>query len=135
MIRTFYFLISFAMATVITACGASGFKHEIPANGNNSQGGQTGGGSGGGSNGEDLEQKAVGVLASNCAACHGVASSGGISGILDVPHLVEAGLIIPGNPNGSPIIQSVEANRMPKGGPALSASDKKTLRDWVAQKK
>ncbi|GIL17952.1 MAG: hypothetical protein BroJett040_17030 [Oligoflexia bacterium] len=44
--------------------------------------------------------------------------------------MVSSGQVIPGNPDGSPLLQSIEANRMPPAGP-LSAVEKSILRAWI----
>jgi uncharacterized membrane protein len=78
------------------------------------------------------EQKALGVLATNCASCHaGSPGAGGVSNILNVPSILSAGLVIPGNPSGSPVMSAIERGVMPPSGP-LSAADQAIIRDWIA---
>jgi mono/diheme cytochrome c family protein len=78
------------------------------------------------------EQKAVSILSTNCASCHGSSSgSGGVSNITDVQSLLNTGLVIPGNPAGSQLYAAVQSGRMPPGGP-LPASQVTALRDWIS---
>jgi len=82
--------------------------------------------------GSATEQQALAILSTNCVSCHGGGnSSGGVSNITDVASLLQAGLIIPGQPNQSPLILAVQLGRMPLGG-ALSVQDIQTLVDWVS---
>lgn len=75
--------------------------------------------------------QAKAILETRCLSCHGAGGLGGISNINDLPSLVSRGLIVPGDPNQSPLIQSVESGRMPVGG-SLSLQELATLRNWVA---
>jgi mono/diheme cytochrome c family protein len=78
-----------------------------------------------------LGQRALQIIETNCASCH--TSTGGprnIFNLTDVGHLVQTGLVVPGNPDGSPLLQSIEANRMPKSIP-LGGADKLLLRQWI----
>ena len=79
-----------------------------------------------------LTAQAVGILQTNCTACH-TATSGPLNvyNLTDVNHLISSGLIIPGNPNASPLLQSIESGRMPPGG-ALAMGDQALLRNWIA---
>lgn len=123
---------------LLTSCGWSQ-ETKVEGGPTNLSGGNGGGGNNP-SGGEDspYEQQALGILASNCSVCHGAMATGAgnnFNNILDVNSLVTRGYVVPGNPDGSPLIQSEESNSMPEGGPPLSAADKSTLRNWVAQKK
>ena len=76
------------------------------------------------------QSKALVILANNCASCHGTIPSGGVANITNVDHLIESGLIVPGRPEDSPLISSVESNLMPPSNP-LQTGDKITLENWV----
>lgn len=60
------------------------------------------------------ESKALLILQNNCTACH-TSSSGPayVFNLLDVNHLISSGMVVPGQPDASPLLQSIEANRMP----------------------
>jgi len=79
---------------------------------------------------DSLELSAKNVLKNNCNDCHGTQSLGGVSSILDTDKLIAAGLIVPGKPNESRILQATVENKMPPTYP-LSASQQTTLRDWI----
>lgn len=76
--------------------------------------------------------RALKILSQNCTSCH-TGSSGPVAGFIlnDMAAMTQAGLISPGSPDQSRILQSVEANRMPPTSP-LSAFDKSILRSWIA---
>lgn len=77
------------------------------------------------------QQKAMEVLTNNCNSCHGTANLGGVTNITDPKHLVSSGLVVPGEPSKSKILQSVVNNRMPPNNP-LSTSDQTILSEWIA---
>ena len=82
--------------------------------------------------GSSMEQRALGVLAANCSNCHNATTNnGGVPDILNVGALVQAGFIIPGNPDMSALIFAVDQNRMPPNQP-LNSTDRQVLREWVA---
>jgi len=78
-----------------------------------------------------LNSQAIAILTTNCAACHGSVTSGGVTGILDVNHDISAGLIVVGNPTTSTIISAIQTGGMPVGG-TLAAADLTTLKNWIA---
>ncbi|HSE35734.1 MAG TPA: hypothetical protein VLG74_00435, partial [Blastocatellia bacterium] len=71
------------------------------------------------------------ILNRRCFACHG---ANGVARknifVLDRESLVAARTVVPGNPN-SPLLSQVESGAMPMGGPALTVSEKDTLRNWI----
>lgn len=80
-----------------------------------------------------LQASALQILQVNCGGCHGSTSgSGGVSDILNVGHLIAAGLIVPGNATQGLIIADVTSGKMPVGGSALSSTDQTTLKNWIA---
>lgn len=84
-----------------------------------------------------LEATSVQILKANCSGCHAgtLSNGGGIGDVANVAHLVSNGLIVPGEPDSSRLLQSIANGRMPKGGPALSASDQAVLRQWIRAKR
>jgi uncharacterized membrane protein len=79
-----------------------------------------------------IQDQAVQILSSSCTACHGLASGpANTFGLTNVAHLLSSGLIVAGAPDQSPLLQSIEADRMPPGGP-LTMADKEVIRRWIA---
>ncbi len=78
----------------------------------------------------DIQNQALGILTNQCSACHGTIGQGGVQDILDINHLTDSGLIIPGQPGLSPLIRVIENGTMPPTG-AMSASDLQILNQWV----
>lgn len=81
--------------------------------------------------GNSIEAQAITLLQNKCYACHGTVTSGGITQINNPSYLIANNLIIPGNPDGSPIYASVLAGRMPIGSTALSQAELDLLRQWI----
>lgn len=79
---------------------------------------------------QNSQTQSLAILSSNCASCHDTASSGGVTQILDVYHLIGVGLIVPGDPTQGRIIGSIQAGTMPLGG-SVSAADLLTLKNWI----
>lgn len=78
-----------------------------------------------------LQSAAIAILQNKCAGCHGTGGSGGISNITSPIHLVQIGLITPGNPNVGRLIGSIADGSMPVGG-SVSATDLQTLKNWIS---
>lgn len=71
------------------------------------------------------------VLKANCVSCHSATSDlGGVGDILDLNQLVYKRLLIPGEPDLSPIVSSIQEAAMPPGQP-MSTADLDTLKEWV----
>ncbi len=80
----------------------------------------------------EVQNQALQILANNCTSCHSQnAGPLNVFNLTDVNHLTQSGLVIPGSPDTSPLLQSIEANRMPKAGP-LGAADKLVIRTWIS---
>ena len=78
-----------------------------------------------------LEQKAVIVVERHCASCHGGTNNqGGISQIENMAHNISTGLIVPGQPDSSRFVGSVEEGRMPTSY-RLDSLESGILRDYV----
>jgi outer membrane biosynthesis protein TonB len=77
------------------------------------------------------------ILAAYCNNCHGAA--GKIKGGVDLRTLAaitkgdESGnkLVVPGNPEKSPLYESITAGRMPENGKPPNAEQMALLRDWI----
>jgi hypothetical protein len=75
---------------------------------------------------------AMTILGTQCTSCH-TADSGpaNVFDVTDTDHLVSTGLIVPGQPDSSPLITAVTNGSMPPGQ-GLSGTDRQTLKTWVA---
>lgn len=80
--------------------------------------------------GNSIEALAINLLQNKCYVCHGPLNSIGVSQINDPKYLISIGQIIPGNPSGSPLFNTVSSGTMPVGSP-LSSSEIKILNDWI----
>jgi mono/diheme cytochrome c family protein len=78
-----------------------------------------------------LAERAKTILTERCFKCHG---QNGVARknifVLDRERLIASKMLTPGDAN-SPLLQLVESNEMPLGGPPLSSEEKAALRDWV----
>lgn len=80
-----------------------------------------------------LDQMSLTIIDQNCVQCHGQAPVGvgnTFSDILDVQHLIDSQMIVPGQPDISPMITSIENQSMPVGY-SLTTEEITTLKDWV----
>jgi hypothetical protein len=82
-----------------------------------------------------FETKVAPLLAKHCLECH---DTGNRKGKLDLSRRVaafaggsEGPPIVPGKPEQSLLWEVVESDEMPKKRAALSAAEKKVLRDWI----
>jgi cytochrome c len=81
-----------------------------------------------------IKQQAQAVLQTNCAGCHQAPNkSGNFDYVLDTDHLKSAGLLVPGNPEGSRLYQRVAAGEMPPAGQTQrpTNSDTTVLYQWI----
>ncbi len=84
----------------------------------------------------DMPSKVADTL-SQCIRCHsGASAPAGFSFVTDAAQMIKAGLIIPGEAENSVLYQKVSSSppygdRMPKGGPYLSASQLSLLASWI----
>lgn len=77
------------------------------------------------------ETQAVAVLQNNCVSCHGAApGTSGIYSITDPNHLVQSGLVTPGQPGQSTVVSVITSHMMPPGG-TVAAADLQTLENWI----
>ena len=78
------------------------------------------------------QARALAILRKNCTSCH--TSSAGPAEVYDVTnltHLVSVGLVVPGQPDQSPLFGVISSGAMPKTG-ALSATDKAVILNWIS---
>lgn len=72
------------------------------------------------------------ILQKNCSECHSDSVvSGNVGDITDLEYLIYSRLIIPGEPEISPIITQVTQGQMPVGKPALSSAEVEALKTWI----
>lgn len=80
-----------------------------------------------------LHNSAMQILNVNCAGCHQKITSGGLTNILDVKHLVATGMVKAGDPAQGRLIGAIVDGTMPKGrGARVSAADLQTLKNWIS---
>jgi hypothetical protein len=85
----------------------------------------------------DFPHSIVPILRVHCVECHGGRRHEGDFSINTREEILKAGAVEPGKSADSHLIDLVTSTdkeeRMPKGKPALSADEVKTLRDWIDQ--
>jgi WD40 repeat protein len=76
------------------------------------------------------------ILKTHCHRCHGEGGSveGGFNFALDLPRLTGRGLVVPGDPDRSPLFRRVAKGQMPPPGetPRPADADVAALRAWIA---
>ncbi len=80
---------------------------------------------------QTLQKSSLSILSARCAVCHDQVSMGGVTNILDVMHLINSGLVTPGDSSKGRLILSIQENKMPQGS-MMAAGELQTLKDWVA---
>jgi mono/diheme cytochrome c family protein len=79
-----------------------------------------------------VQDAAINILNKHCSECHSqTATSGNVGDLGDIQYLIWSRLVIPGEPEISPIIMSISEGRMPASGPSLSGVEVDILKDWV----
>lgn len=82
-----------------------------------------------------LASKVKEIFRARCFECHGGSAVQADLNILDKANLVKNEMVIAGQPDKSPLIQSITASndavRMPQDLPALAASDIDLVRQWI----
>jgi len=78
------------------------------------------------------------IFALHCNSCHGDAETAGGLEIRTYAGLMKSGAIVPGDPDGSQIVQFIEGrrgeeHRMPLGGVPLTAEQIARIRRWIAE--
>jgi len=81
----------------------------------------------------DMPPDVRALLASRCAGCHlkGPRDRGGWGSVLDLPRMIEARIIVPGDPHASSLIGQLTVGEMPKRGPKLRAHELELLERWI----
>jgi mono/diheme cytochrome c family protein len=90
--------------------------------------------SGGGPLPPDMTAEAYAVLAARCSGCHtyGQADPAGWGSVLDVSRMIDADIIVPGDPGASRMIDRVAVvGDMPPKGDRLTAAEVTALRGWI----
>ncbi|HEX3151892.1 MAG TPA: c-type cytochrome domain-containing protein [Gemmataceae bacterium] len=81
--------------------------------------------------------RVVNIFKDKCVNCHGGASKKAELDVRSAKEAIKGGEsgagIVPGDPAGSLIWQSIDTGTMPpKGKPQLTADEKKLIKDWIA---
>jgi mono/diheme cytochrome c family protein len=81
----------------------------------------------------DLPAEVRALLERRCAGCHvsGPRDAAGWGSVLDVPRMVEARIVVPGDPGHSPLIGQLVVGEMPRKGPRLRAPEVELLERWI----
>ena len=77
----------------------------------------------------ELQVQSFDIITRNCKSCHVDQALGGVSNLLDYSHLINSGLVVPGDV-ASRLLASIDNNSMPPSG-ALSETEKRTIRNWI----
>ena len=64
------------------------------------------------------------IFQQSCAQCHAISPNPQV--------LQQEGLVIPGNPNGSPLYQVLASGQMPQNGSPLPANEIQAIGQWIA---
>lgn len=82
--------------------------------------------------GSPLQVDALTIIQKQCSGCHGSPSNGAgnVSDILNVKHLLESGLVVPGNTKQGRFMGSIYDGTMPKSQ-FLTPSEITTLEKWI----
>src|SRR5688500_15879575 len=84
--------------------------------------------------GAEMPTEVLAVLQGRCAGCHtyGQADPAGWGSVLDVSRMIDADIVVPGDPNASRLIDRVAvAGDMPPKGARLSTEEVGLLRKWI----
>lgn len=75
------------------------------------------------------------ILEANCTRCHGSTRQSGGLRLSSFSALMAGGLdgavILPGDADGSLLVQLVSTGSMPRNASRLSDADQQTIRDWI----
>ena len=83
----------------------------------------------------DLPAEVRALLQRRCAGCHraGPDDQGGWGSVLDVRGMIEARVVVPGDPRASSLIGQLTAGEMPRRGPRLSPREVRLLERWIVE--
>ena len=87
---------------------------------------------------EGMPDDVAAILANRCASCHtyGQGDLGLWGSVLDLSRLIDAEIVVPGNPNASRLIDRVVVRGdMPPRGDRVPATEVTTLKNWIANLK
>jgi mono/diheme cytochrome c family protein len=82
-----------------------------------------------------MPQDVLALLQGRCAGCHtyGQADPAGWGSVMDVSRMIDADIVVPGDPNASRMIDRVAvAGDMPPKGTRLTSEEVKVLKGWIA---
>ncbi|MEZ0391667.1 MAG: hypothetical protein ACAH59_05595 [Pseudobdellovibrionaceae bacterium] len=81
---------------------------------------------------ESLQSSAVVILNKHCVECHNPENvNGNISDIANVDYLIYSRLVVPGEPELSPIYQQTSQGLMPQLRPSLDEMELEILKLWI----
>ncbi|HEY0710706.1 MAG TPA: hypothetical protein VGG33_28135 [Polyangia bacterium] len=86
----------------------------------------------------EMPAEVANILQSRCAGCHtyGQADPSGWGSVLDVSRMIDADVIVPGDPNASRLIDRISvAGDMPPTGDRVPSTDVQVLRAWITNMK
>lgn len=79
-----------------------------------------------------LSASVEGLLRDKCGKCHDSGQTlGGVGTISNLDGLIEDGLVVREDASSSLLVDVVESERMPQGGPPLSAAEIDTITQWI----
>jgi len=80
-----------------------------------------------------VQNAAVQIINKHCSSCHSVTNmSGNVGDMTDIEYVTYSRLVVPGEPELSPIISQISQGLMPAGGrPALSGAEVDVLKNWI----
>jgi mono/diheme cytochrome c family protein len=79
-----------------------------------------------------VQNAAIQILNKHCAECHSATNmNGNVGDLTNIEYLTYTRLVVPGEPELSPIINQITQGLMPAGRPALSGTEVEILKDWI----
>jgi hypothetical protein len=117
-----------ASALVLTACGIDPTEEAAPRK-------PAGAVAGGGAGGNSFSGAVQPIFMEYCSACHNAQLlTGGINLTSYAAIQSVQGLVVPGNPTGSILLEMLEGGMMPPAGrPRPTAAEIATIHAWVAE--
>ncbi len=78
------------------------------------------------------QDAAIQIMTKNCSSCHSTTiMNGNVGDLTDIQYLTYSRLIIPGEPEISPVITQITQGLMPQGRPGLSGTEVDVLKSWI----
>jgi mono/diheme cytochrome c family protein len=79
-----------------------------------------------------VQNAAVGIINKHCSQCHSTTNmSGNVGDLTDIEYVTYSRLVVPGEPELSPIISQISQGLMPAEGPSLSGAEVDILKSWI----